>query len=64
VFPSLIIQVSLELLLIFLAVQSLFKAREITRVETDAQNKTFLEEASKEIVNRFSGLNVSSLPPS
>jgi hypothetical protein len=45
VFPSLIIQISLELLLLFLAVQSLFKARDISRAETAAQVKKALIEA-------------------
>jgi uncharacterized membrane protein YfcA len=33
VFPDLVIQICLECLLIFLAIQSLFKAREISRQE-------------------------------
>lgn len=46
VFPSLIIQISLEILLLFLAVQSLFKARDISKAETEALNLKLFTEVS------------------
>lgn len=39
VFPSLIIQVCLECLLVFLAIQSLFKARSISKAESEAKKE-------------------------